>query len=370
MKNDYFSVLIPDGESEFAILVLRSLSEIPNVKVNILSSEPWSMIRFSKHRARYLSHSAKEGSEEKLEAIKNAVRETKSDIVLPVDVPTIRLIAENRAKFASIAALPPTATPETIDLAVDKGRLTRLLMNHDIPAPATIFCEDGDLIDQDISRLTFPVLVKLTEGTGGRGIELCNNISELNTYLKSEAHPEKYIIQSFINGHDMDCSVLCKDGEILAYTMQKGIVPPYNRFAPPAGVDFFYDEQAYKIVQELMRVLNWSGVAHVDMRYDDAEKKPKILEINPRFWGSLIGSLVAGINFPYLACLISRDMKLPTLNYQHKRYIHHKAAVKFALQRFLPGHKGNLAIRGTGIQYVLADLLPEIAKYFRDHPLF
>lgn len=356
-------ILIPDGESEFAISVLRCLSQAPGIRVHVLSSEMVSMIRFSKHHAGYFSHKAEEGSEAKLQVIQTTAKKTGADIILPVDIPAIRQIGVNRDKFESWVTLSLTPSLESMNLAEDKGRLTRFLMDHDIPSPKTVFLEDGNFSEQALTELTFPVLAKPVSGRGGSGIRLCQDVSELRQYLSSLSEPEKFIVQSFIKGYDMGCSVLCKDGEILALTMQKGILPPYNKFAPPSGVDFFYDEQVYQYIQKLMRALNWSGVANVDMRYDDEEKLPKILEINPRFWGSLNGSLVAGINFPYLACLLGMDEQLPEINYNLNRYIHHKAALKLVLRKLLPGNTETMSIKGTGIQYILADPLPEVAKY-------
>jgi hypothetical protein len=98
------------------------------------------------------------------------------------------------------------------------------------------------------------------------------------------------------------------------------------------------------------------------MIFDEAANHPRVLEINPRFWGSLLGSILAGINFPYLACLAGMDEAFPELNYEHKIYLLPQTAHKLAMRGLLPGRRDNLPIRGTGIQYWLADPLPEIFK--------
>ena len=43
----------------------------------------------------------------------------------------------------------------------------------------------------------------------------------------------------------------------------------------------------------------------------DSEGKLKLMEINPKFWGSLELSLKAGVNFPYLDYLMALNKKLP-----------------------------------------------------------
>ena len=47
-----------------------------------------------------------------------------------------------------------------------------------------------------------------------------------------------------------------------------------------------------------MQALKWSGIVNIDFIYDENDKQAKILEVNPRYWQSLLGSLFAGVNFP------------------------------------------------------------------------
>lgn len=364
MKKEKFTVLIPDGESEFAIKVLRCLSQVPNVTVHILSNVKWSVVRISKFRGKYFFCKTKEYGVEKVKEIITVAQEAGADVILPVDVPTIQLIAQYRDMFDNFA-IPPLASPETINLAGDKALLARLLVKENMPMPNTIFYEDGDFDIQDLSKLNFPVLTKLTNKRGGGGISQYSTAEDLGLFWRKQEHQDNFIVQSFVNGYDMCCSVLCKDGEVLAFTMQKEIIPPYSRFTPPAGVEYINDEVILNIIKKLMRSLNWSGVANVDIRYDQDEMNAKILEINPRFFGSLIGSLIAGVNFPYLTCLLAFDAELPELDYKvGNYYIHHKAAMLLVTQRFFSATKFSFPIVGTGIEYVLHDPLPELFNFF------
>ena len=44
------SVLIPDGENDFALPVLRCLGQMQNVKTYVLSNDPWALSRFSRYK--------------------------------------------------------------------------------------------------------------------------------------------------------------------------------------------------------------------------------------------------------------------------------------------------------------------------------
>ena len=50
----------------------------------------------------------------------------------------------------------------------------------------------------------------------------------------------------------------------------------------------------------LLKALDWFGVAMVEFKLDPRDGIFKLMEINPRFWGSLSLAVAAGVNFPYL----------------------------------------------------------------------
>jgi predicted ATP-grasp superfamily ATP-dependent carboligase len=58
--------------------------------------------------------------------------------------------------------------------------------------------------------------------------------------------------------------------------------------------------------ERLMRALNWTGVAMVEFKMDERDGVARLLEINPRFWGSLELAAVAGMNFPLMLYKLTR----------------------------------------------------------------
>ena len=53
-----------------------------------------------------------------------------------------------------------------------------------------------------------------------------------------------------------------------------------------------------------------------------------VLEINPRYWGSVMASLFAGVNFPYLACMEGMGIPLPEPDFRPVRWWQYSAGVE------------------------------------------
>jgi predicted ATP-grasp superfamily ATP-dependent carboligase len=357
---DDFSVLIPDGENVFAILVLRCLSQVPRLRTHILSNNPWAPIRFSRYRNQFFGNIRGKSEEGRLDAIWHTVKQMKVDVILPVGQDTIRLLSKHAATLSQFTAVAPVPDVEAFDIAANKWFLADWLKKNDIPHPPTILFQPQEDFDKRLSDLQFPVLIKPTRGGNGRGIKFFDDPSVLLTFFQGDRRLEEFIVQSFVRGYDIDCSVLCEEGKILAYTIQKGFIEGYHPFGPPAGIDFLDDRATYDVVRLMVDRLHWSGIAHIDLRYDEHDKQVKVIEINPRYWGTLLGSLIAGVNFPYLACLAGLRAEVPKTEYQFKRFVAGMAAVKMLSQRFLKGNKAELNFDCSSIGFILKDPLPEI----------
>jgi hypothetical protein len=61
----------------------------------------------------------------------------------------------------------------------------------------------------------------------------------------------------------------------------------------------------------MLDALNWHGVAMVEFRRDDRDGEYKLMEVNPKFWGSLDLALAAGADFPGDLCHMALGRALP-----------------------------------------------------------
>jgi glutathione synthase/RimK-type ligase-like ATP-grasp enzyme len=343
-----FSILIPDGDSPFAPHVLACLARIRDVQVHLISKKKHPLTRFS--RKTYSFHLLSEG-QTLLQGVAEVCARQKIDLCMPVDTDGIYYFAENREALKPLVTLSLIDSMQNFRRVWDKGLLADFLFEQGLPHPAT--ATTRAIFD----TLQFPVLIKPRLWGGGVGIE---KFTERGMLLKKiEAEPnffDQYIVQSFLEGNDIDCSVLCKDGEILAYTIQRGLFDNVG-FQAADAIEFLHDPDVIQVTSSMMHALRWNGVAHVDLRRG-TDGRVVVIEINPRFWGSLEGSLHAGVNFPHLMLKLSLGESFPQPEFSNVRYAGAFSTIKRKLKR---KPSVNL-LRETNLTNYFYDPLPALAR--------
>jgi D-aspartate ligase len=370
MKPPGFSVLIADGENEHALWTARSLACSGRVRLYILSSKRWMPVRFSRHCRLYRFRPTGADYEARLQALTEIAERVPVDIILPVSEEGVLFAATERERLSKLAALPPIPDVESLQIARNKWLVNQLARQCDLPAPESVLVTLDPAFDRGVSSLEYPVLLKPTSLTDGQGIRRFDKLSDLQRFWEGQdgrLFKDKYLVQTYVPGPDLGLSVLCRDGEILAFTMQRGIISEAHRFGPLMAMELVRQDDILEIGRRLLAALRWSGVANIDFRRDSRDGRPKILEVNARYWGSLLASVVGGVNFPYLACLAAQGVSFPVPEYQLSKYAYTTTVIKEGLRWFLGKNSlRGFAFRETGLRFFLADPLPEVVKRFQE----
>jgi D-aspartate ligase len=367
---DKFYVLIPDGENEHALWTARSLAHSKRVKLYILSTKRWMPVRFSRHCRMYKFRPTGLDQKARLDALVEIVKHVHVDIILPVSEEGMVFAAAERETLSRLATLSCIPSLESLEIARNKWLLNQFACQHNLPAPEAALVTFDAAFDQRISTLEYPVLLKPTALTDGQGIRRFDTPDDLQSFLRGQEKTlfkDKYLVQTYVPGSDLGLSVLCRDGEILAFTIQRGIKSEAHRFGPLMAMEFIRRDDVLDTGQKLLAALRWNGVAHIDLRHDSRDGQPKIVEMNARYWGSLLGSLVAGVNFPYLACLTAQNICFSMPEYRLSKYAHTTTAIKEGSLWLL----GKNSLKGfslgeTGLRFFLTDPLPEVVKRLQE----
>jgi len=360
-----FSVLIPDGDNGYALFVAHCLAHCPNVRIYVLAEKRSSPIQFSRY-CRCITYKPN-GSDKKafLNTVTDVVKQNAIDVLLPTGIPGISFAIANREALSKVVALPPLPDPRPFQIANDKWLLAQFLEENGISGPKTMLVTESNL-EKGIRDLEYPVLLKPTGAAGGSGVRRVESPAEIQSYLRAQDKAKLqgcFVVQSLLPGRDVDFSVLALKGKLLATTIQRGIIPNKQKFAPPIAIEFIKDERFFEASRKLFSALNSSGYAHVDTLLDARDQSINILDINARFWGSLRGSLVAGVNFPYLACLAALQIPFSPPDYELAHYYHTKVAIRESLfRRQDNGKKGRISFQETGLRFLVQDPVAEILR--------
>ncbi|WP_047547882.1 ATP-grasp domain-containing protein [Psychroserpens sp. Hel_I_66] len=356
------NVLIPDGDSTWALSVIHCLSQIENYNLFVLSNTKRTASKYSRYTSYYKFHE-RPADDSWVEIINAEIELNKIDVILPIAEKEITFFIKHKQDIYKNTKIIPWPKLRDYEIAIDKYRLSNFAKEHEIPHPRSYFISSEIDLENKISGINFPLLIKPLHQKGGEGIIKVNSEESLIQHLK-RAHNGLFI-QDYIKGYDIDCSVLCQDGEVLVYTIQKGNLQGDTTFAPQLAFDFLQNEHLLATVKLIMNKLNWSGIAHLDMRYDEKANNYKLIEINARFWGSIEASKFAGVNFPHLVISLAMGEELPKIDYKSFHYMRLKGVIKTVRRNPLFVFKRSYLLNNTETKTFIKDPLPTFHR-FRD----
>lgn len=355
---DRVSVIIPDGEFLFTLSVVRCLGRERH-RTLVCASDRFAPARFSRFSQQFVFLNPALSEAALLEALFDVVAKTHADVLLPVGRMLPFIIGHEPALRSAIAVAPIPSTA-AFEVVRDKWRLAAFCQRHGLAHPQTIHFDGDPSFRERLAALPFPALLKPARASYGRGIKYFESPGDLLRAVESSPLDRECIVQSFVPGYDVDCNVLCIDGAVRACTIQRGIVRGHGRFKPPVGIDFVENDVVRAEAQRALAALGWTGIAHIDMRFDPDEGRAWILEINPRYWASLLGSLVAGVNFPHLACMAAAGATVEQEAFRGARYVAGRSALLAIGAGLMHDARIGARFRETSLSFVAADPAPEI----------
>jgi carbamoyl-phosphate synthase large subunit len=146
----------------------------------------------------------------------------------------------------------------------------------------------------DAEAVALPAIVKPRSGSGSRGIRLMQALDELQALPRDAT----LLVQEHLPGAEYSLDVLARaDGHVA------GVVPR-ERLRVDSGIAItgrtLRDERLETYGRVVAQLIGLTTVANVQVKLD-VTGEPALLEVNPRFPGTMPLTIAAGIDMPRLA---------------------------------------------------------------------
>lgn len=259
-------------------------------------------------------------SDEFVDVLLELCRRERIDAVVPTVDSELVPLATRREEFARAGTTLVLAPLSTLELCLDKWALHNRC-RRTVNVPGTVIVDE--LFEP--AAVALPAIVKPRVGSGSRGIRLITSADELEPIERDGS----LLVQDYLPGAEFSLDVLATvAGEVIA-------VVPRERLKVDSGIAITgrtsHDEGLEGFGREVAGIIGLAYVANVQVK-GDRDGVPALLEVNPRFPGTMPLTVASGVNMPRLCVLdaLGESMSSARLPFADL------AMVRYFQERFLP----------------------------------
>lgn len=299
-------MLVLDAQMRNSLAVIRSLGK-SGLKVDAAEETRFATGFFSKYcESKYVYPNPSKETEEFIDYLLDLVKRNDYEMIFPITDNTVLPIVSRKDEFSE-HTIVPFPDYSTLIKAMNKENTIRTAIENGISVPKTYFVKIVE--DLEFDELEYPLILKPVRSSGSRGVALCNNKGELIAKFRHISN--KYgplLVQEYIpQGGEIGVYTLFNaKSKPVALSVQKRIRSYPVSGGPSTLRETIRDDELVSLSFKLLRAMNWYGLAMVEFRIDSRDGTPKLMEINPRFWGSLQLSILAGADFPYMLYRVAK----------------------------------------------------------------
>lgn len=231
-----------------------------------------------------------------ISSVIKVVKEYDIDIIIPIGFEDFMTLSKYRDIIGRYTVIP-VDNYEKMQYVSNKWTLQNLADRIGIAYPRTFLLDDVanvSAITDFINMVGLPLVVKGL-GDASKPVLVGNHRNMMNIIDNLKG---KMLLQEFIVGFGAGYFCLSHNGEPLAEFMHKRFLEETPLGGPSVKACSYYDEELLKEGRKIVEQLKWTGVMMVEFRKEAETGRYYLLEINPKFWGSLELAYRAGVDFP------------------------------------------------------------------------
>jgi predicted ATP-grasp superfamily ATP-dependent carboligase len=299
-------VIVLDGEQRSALAVVRSLGRhgYPVHVGSALANSLGGGSRFAVTETRLPDPLAQPG--DFTASVAELIQRTSARVLLPLTDASILAVLEERSRLGRVVI--PSGDLEHFRRAADKENVLALARDLGMAVPAQWTVASPAAPPPAIPANGFPVVLKPARSVSGAttqrikvGVSYAASPDALGVAL-ARLDPLAFpvLLQQRIAGPGLGVFLLRWNGKTFASFAHRRL----REFPPSGGVSVTCESTALPPdlltrAESLLEKLDWSGVAMVEFKKDGATGPAFLMEVNPRFWGSLQLAIDAGVDFPW-----------------------------------------------------------------------
>lgn len=212
-------------------------------------------------------------------------------VLFPIGADTLNMIANNAEQFSAVCDFLVSA-PQVLDAANDKRTVAQTAKRIGVPVPEEFDCSGGKMPPR------FPVVLKPRCGEklglhAEQRYRIAQNEAEFaEAYRAMSAFDPAPVVQEYIAGDGSGvCLVMDQRHEPVCLMGHRRIREYPISGGPSACCISALDDALAEHAIALLKALQFTGIAMVEFKGD------RVLEINPRIWGSFPLTEACGSRF-------------------------------------------------------------------------
>lgn len=300
-------VLLLDGYSTRTLACVRSWGN-RGIAFAVGGETRWDMSLFSHYtKEKFVYTAPKRDLKKFIQDVNYYSREFGADCILPTSEAAIMACSRWRNELAGVPIIPRESD---IELMFSKANTLNIAERLGIAVPKTMQITEDNIHLIDNSALHFPIVVKSessevmfpTRSQTSRKTAYVFNKDDLGRECKSRlASGRSVLLQEFIDGYGVGISGLFAEGEPVAVIGHRRVRESNPLGGPSAVAETIEIEPRLgQATTGLLKNFAYTGPAMVEYKIERRTGHPYLMEVNGRFWGTVLLAPAAGLDLPYL----------------------------------------------------------------------
>lgn len=310
-------VLLLDAYSTRTLACVRSWGK-KDIPFAVGGETRWDMSLFSRYtKEKFVYTSPKRDLAAFVQDVNRYCREFGADSVFPTSEAAIMACSKYRNKLACPPIIPEDREIETV---FSKANTLNLAESLGMAVPRTIHVTAENSQSLNEIAINFPVVIKSSSsevllpgktGTSEKTVYASSKIElerECNSRL---AKGQSVLLQEFIDGYGVGISGLFVKGQPVALIGHRRIRESNPLGGPSALAETIeIDRNLLEATTKLFKSIQFTGPAMVEFKIDRRSGRAYLMEINGRFWGTILLAPASGLDLPYLYWKLLNGMEI------------------------------------------------------------